>query len=129
MRRKPPKNGGFPFQKKLKKVCFSFGFRSDFAGLFRLFTVLLCYKISKGQNPEGEHEMKKDLLDNISKTTNKAWYECEPIISKKYGQNRIALCVNGLGEVELIDYKKYETLATGNRAVTAKLKELAAEAK
>lgn len=73
--------------------------------------------------------MAKDLLNNISKRTNDTWYECEPIISKKYGQNRIALCVNGLGAVELIDYRTYETLAKGNREVTAKLKELAAEAK
>lgn len=73
--------------------------------------------------------MKKNLLDNISKRTNDTWYECEPIISKKYGQNRIALCVNGLGAVVLIDYRNHETLAKGNRAVTAKLKELAAEVK
>lgn len=68
--------------------------------------------------------MKKNLLDNISKTTLKAWYETETARVAKYGEYRYSLGVNGLGEVILDDWKAKTTIAKGNRAVTAKLKEL-----
>lgn len=68
--------------------------------------------------------MKKNLLDNISKTTLKAWYETETARVAKYGAYRYSLGVNGLGEVILDDWKTKTTIAKGNRAVTAKLKEL-----
>lgn len=38
-------------------MCFSFAFRRDFAGLFSLFTVLLCYK-KRGKTLKGEINMK-----------------------------------------------------------------------
>ena len=67
----------------------------------------------------------KNLLDNITETTRKVWYANESAIFKKYGQYRYRLVVNGLGEVEIYDLKRFEVVAKGNRAVQQKIKELA----
>lgn len=69
--------------------------------------------------------MKKGL-ENITATTRKVWYANEKVIFAKYGEYRYRLVVNGLGEVEIYDLKKFEVVAKGNRAVQAKIKELAA---
>ena len=67
----------------------------------------------------------KNLLDNITATTQKLWYANEKAIFAKYGEYRYRLVVNGLGEVEIYDFKKFETVAKGNRAAQKKIKELA----
>lgn len=67
--------------------------------------------------------MRKDILENITKTTEKKWNE---LITKK-GYNW-ALVVNGLGEVELLNGRYTgEVIAKGNRNVQRKIKELMME--
>ena len=66
------------------------------------------------------------LLNKITPTTEKVWNETYPKIKEKYG-NQCWLVVNGLGEVEVYDYKTHTVLAKGNRAAQKKLKELAGE--
>lgn len=67
----------------------------------------------------------KKLLKNITETTEKGWRENEKSIFAKYGEYRYRLVVNGLGVVEIIDLKHIETIASGNKAVQKKIKELA----
>ena len=50
--------------------------------------------------------MKKNLLDNITATTQKVWADNEKALFKKYGEYRYRIGVNGLGEVVLTDGKK-----------------------
>lgn len=66
-----------------------------------------------------------NLLENISKTTHKVWSTYEKAISTIHGYYRYRICVNGLGEVQLVDLQTMSNIATGNRAVQRKLKELA----
>ncbi len=65
------------------------------------------------------------LLNKITPTTEKVWNETYPKIKEKYGDYHYGLVVNGLGEVEVYDYKTFTVLAKGNRAAQKKLKELA----
>ena len=65
------------------------------------------------------------LLKNITETTRLVWRENEEKIFKKYGEYRYRLVVNGLGVVEIIDLKAIITIASGNKAVQKKIKELA----
>ena len=65
------------------------------------------------------------LLKNITETTHLVWRENEEKIFKKYGEYRYRLVVNGLGVVEIIDLKQIQTIASGNKAVQNKIKELA----
>lgn len=67
----------------------------------------------------------KNLLKNITETTRLVWRENEEKIFKKYGEYRYRLVVNGLGVVEIIDLKAISTIASGNKAVQKKIKELA----
>jgi hypothetical protein len=67
----------------------------------------------------------KNLLKNITETTRLVWRENEEKIFKKYGEYRYRLVVNGLGVVEIIDLKAIITIASGNKAVQKKIKELA----
>ena len=64
-------------------------------------------------------------LKNITETTHLVWRENEEKIFKKYGEYRYRLVVNGLGVVEIIDLKQIQTIASGNKAVQNKIKELA----
>ena len=65
------------------------------------------------------------LLKNITETTRLVWQENEEKIFKKYGEYRYRLVVNGLGVVEIIDLKAINTIASENKAVQKKIKELA----
>ena len=65
------------------------------------------------------------LLKNITETTRLVWRENEEKIFRKYGEYRYRLVVNGLGVVEIIDIKARNTIASGNKAVQKKIKELA----
>ncbi len=67
----------------------------------------------------------KNLLKNITETTMRVWEENEEKIFAKHGDYRYRLSVNGLGVVEIIDLKQIKTIASGNRAVQRKIKELA----
>ena len=67
----------------------------------------------------------KTLLNNITETTRKVWRENEEKIFTRYGEYRYRLVVNGLGVVEIIDLKAINTIASGNKAVQKKIKELA----
>ena len=67
----------------------------------------------------------KNLLNNITETTRRVWRENEEKIFTKYGEYRYRLVVNGLGVVEIIDLKQIQTIASGNKAVQNKIKELA----
>ena len=70
--------------------------------------------------------MKKNLLDNISTTTQKVWANNEKALFERYGEYRYRMGVNGLGEVVLTDFRTCQDIAKGNRAVQAKIKELVA---
>ena len=65
------------------------------------------------------------LLKNITEITRLVWRENEEKIFRKYGEYRYRLVVNGLGVVEIIDLKQIHTIASGNKAVQNKIKELA----
>ena len=65
------------------------------------------------------------LLKNITETTRLVWRENEEKIFKKYSEYRYRLVVNGLGVVEIIDLKAISTIASSNKAVQKKIKELA----
>ena len=65
------------------------------------------------------------LLKNITETTRLVRRENEEKIFRKYGEYRYRLVVNGLGVVEIIDLKAINTIASGNKAVQKKIKELA----
>ena len=67
----------------------------------------------------------KNLLNNITETTRRVWRENEEKIFAKYGEYRYRLVVNGLGVVEIIDLKQIQTIASGNKVVQNKIKELA----
>lgn len=64
------------------------------------------------------------LLKNITETTRRFWRENEEKIFARYGEYRYRLVVNGLGVVEIIDLKAISTIASGNKAVQNKIKEL-----
>lgn len=65
------------------------------------------------------------LLKNITETTRLVWSKNEEKIFRKYGEYRYRLVVNGIGVVEIIDLKSISTIASGNKAVQKKIKELA----
>ena len=65
------------------------------------------------------------LLKNITETTRLVWRENEEKIFRKYAEYRYRLVVSGIGVVEIIDLKAINTIASGNKAVQKKIKELA----
>ena len=62
---------------KILLFCFSFG--RCFAGLFGVFTVLLCYKTKQGRRPKEQTMTKKSVV--TPKTYNYEWKTAEEVIA------------------------------------------------